>query len=265
MPFTIGGINLLPPEEKRKVYARMIPPEMLAMFNLCESLFDAQGHDLLQINGEEGSAVVEVALYHPHDAQDALLYGQFSDTINGQIDILFYAINDPASARFDVDRMPDGRTTMMGAICRNLAAEEQAMQAGLAPGQIRRGLRLLSASLTSFREFVRSLGHTMYFAEPLHYHNALIFEKHGFSYQQGRALIEHIHAGFAPGGELINKMDLSTPFRRPEGVNSLRLRSWAIYDGILGEPFTNVTMYRMLDKSAEESTCGRDFCSNLVW
>ncbi len=265
MPFTIGGINLLPPEEKRKVYARMIPPEMLGMFDLAETLIDRQGHDLLQINAEEGSAVVEIALYHPHDAQDPLLYGQFTDTVNGQIDILFYAINDPASPRFDVDRMPDGRSTMMGAICRNLAAEEQAMQAGLAPGQIRRGLRLLSASLASFREFVRSLGHDIYFAEPLHYHNASIFEKHGFAYQQGRALMEHIHEGFAPGGELVKKMDLSTPFRRPEGINSLRLRSWAIYDGILGEPFTNVIMYQMLDKNVEESTTGHNYCSNLEW
>jgi len=265
MPFTIGGINLLPYEEKRKVYARIIPPEMLAMFKLASTLFDDHGCDLFRISGEAGSAEVEVALYHQCDAQDPLLYGQLCDTLNGQIDILFYAINDPASARFDVDHMPDGRSTMMGALCRNLQAEEGAMTAGLAPGQIRRGLRLLSASLVSFGEFVRSIGHTIYFAEPLHYHNALIFERHGFGYQQGRALMEHIHAGFRRGGSLIGKMDLSTPFRRPEGVNSLRLRSWAIYDGILGEPYTNVTMYRMLDKSADDSTCGGNLCAQLVW
>lgn len=265
MPFSIGGINLLSDEEKRKIYARMIPPKMLNMFNLNETLSDEQGRDLLRIDGAPGSAVVEMALYHRYGAEDPLLYVQLTDTLNGQIDILFYAINDPASARFDVDRMADGRTTMMGSLCRNLQAEEEAMRAGLAPGQIRRGLRLFSDSLVTFSEFIRSIGHRIYFAEPLHYHNALIFERHGFGYQRGRALMEHIHNGFAPGGSLVKKMDLSTPFRRPEGVNRLRLRSWAIYDGILGEPFTDVSMYWMLDKHIDDSTCSRDKCPDLRW
>ena len=96
----------------------------------------------------------------------------------------------------------------------------------------------------------------MYFAEPLYYHNAYIFEHDGFSYQRGRKLMERIHAGFSPGGDLLPLLDNSTPFRKPEAANSVRLRSWAIHDGILGEPFNNVTMYKHIGKKNDTLTCG---------
>ena len=118
------------------------------------------------------------------------------------------------------------------------------MQAGLSPGQIRRGPHLLSAAMRTFEEFVKKLGHDIYFAEPLYYHNAIVFERYGFTYQQGRRLMLRIQEGFSPNGELRSVLDGNTPFRSYEAVNSIRLRSWAIHDGILGQPFTNVTMYK---------------------
>jgi acetoin utilization protein AcuC len=90
--------------------------------------------------------------------------------------------------------------------------------------------------------------------EPLYYHNAVIFERYGFAYQAGRRLMDRIQAGFQPGGELATRLDGSTPFRQPGAGNSIRLRSWAIHDGLLGEPFTNVTMYKRLGKHAAVST-----------
>ena len=139
------------------------------------------------------------------------------------------------------------------------------MQAGLAPSQIRRGLRLLGESLACFEEFVKGLGHDMFFAEPLHYHNAVVFERHGLAYQQGHSLMERIHAGFRPEGDLLSRLDGSTPFRQPGAENSLRLRSWAIYDGILGEPFRNVTMYRMVGKHAGLNACTEQSCPGMTW
>jgi acetoin utilization protein AcuC len=65
--------------------------------------------------------------------------------------------------------------------------------------------------------------------------------------------MERIHQGFSENGDLRNKLDDST-FRRREAINSIRLSSWAIHDGILGEPFTNVTMYKRVGKSAGIST-----------
>ena len=127
------------------------------------------------------------------------------------------------------------------------------MEAGLMPGQVRRGLGLLSEATASFEQFILSLGQDMYFVEPLYYHNALIFERYGFAYQQGRRRMIHIHESFAPGGELAEKLDNST-FRKPEAANHIRLRSWAIHDGILGEPFSDVTMYKKVGKQAGINT-----------
>jgi acetoin utilization protein AcuC len=58
--------------------------------------------------------------------------------------------------------------------------------------------------------------------------------------------MESIHAGFQPEGDLTAILDGSNPFRQPDAGDSIRRRSWAIHDGILGEPFTNVTMYKRL-------------------
>jgi acetoin utilization protein AcuC len=120
---------------------------------------------------------------------------------------------------------------------------------------VRRGLRLLAPAITAFEKFVASLGHDLYFVEPLYYHNAVIFERYGFTYQMGRKLMERIETGFAEKGDLYAQLDSSSPFRRPEAKHSIRLRSWAIHDGILGEPFTSVTMYKRVGKTAGLTTC----------
>lgn len=254
-PSTIGGINKLPEHEKREIYRRVIPLELLNHFKLSPFLVDTQGRDLMVLKCHPGSSDAEMSLYHQADFPDPILYGHLTDTMNGQIHVLLYILNDPESQRFNVDRMPDGRTTRFGTLHRNLEAEQAAMEYGLAPGQIRSGLRLLPAAVQAFDTFIKSLGHDIYFVEPLYYHNAVIFERYGLAYQAGRKLMERIQAGFADGGSLLPLLDGSTPFRSPEAAHSIRLRSWAIHDGILGEPFTNVTMYKHIDKLAGVSTC----------
>ena len=251
-PSTIGGINQLPEEEKRRIYYGLIPRELLGYFQLPR--IDAPQFDLFtQFQFAPGSSNVEMSLFHEVNFPDPILYGHLTDTVNGQIHVLLYVLSDPASPRFDVDRMPDGRATQFGTLTRNLEAEQAALEAGLAPGQVRRGLRLLQAAVIGFENFIEDLGHDLYFVEPLYYHNAIIFERYGFAYQQGRKLMGRIHQGFAENGDLLKKLD-SSPFRSPNAVDSIRLRSWAIHDGILGEPFTNVTMYKRIGKLAGIST-----------
>ena len=250
-PSTIGGINKLPEEEKRAIYARYIPRELRERFNLPEL---TNRKDLLQFRFAEGSSDVEMRLYHQVGFQDPVLYAHLTDTMNGQIHVLLYILNDPEAPRFDVDRMPDGSPTRFGTLKRNLEAEQAAMEHGLAPGQVRRGLRLLQPATAAFEEFLTSLGQDMCFVEPLYYHNAVVFERYGFAYQMGKRRMEAIHAGFQEGGELRGRLDGSTPFRSSHAANSIRLRSWAIHDGILGEPFTDVTMYKLVGKSAGIST-----------
>ena len=250
-PSTIGGINKLPEREKRAIYGRYIPRELITKFNLQDPV---QNKDLLKFRFAEGASDVEMMLYHQPGFPDPILYAHLTDTMNGQIHVLLYILNDPASPRFDVDKMPDGSPTKFGTLRRNLQAEQSALQAGLSPGQVRKGLRFLRHALTAFENFITSLGHELYFIEPLYYHNAVVFERYGFAYQMGKRQMEGIHAGFQPGGELRQRLDGSNLFRSAAAADSIRLRSWAIHDGILGEPFTNVTMYKRIGISANINT-----------
>jgi acetoin utilization protein AcuC len=252
-PSTIGGINLLPESEKRAIYARYIPAALLEKFEI-PPLSSAAGYNLLQFRFATGSSDVEMRLFHKMDFPDPILYAHLADTLNGKIHILLYILNDPESPRYDVDKMPDGSPTKFGTLRRNIEAEKNALEARLAPGQVRHGLRLLGQAIETFESFIKALGHDMYFVEPLYYHNAVIFERYGFNYQMGKRLMNSIHAGFQSGGDLLTQLDGSNPFRQADAANSVRKRSWAIHDGILGEPFTNVTMYKQVGKSAGITT-----------
>jgi len=257
---SISSINRLPDYIKREIYARIIAPELLERLHISPQLLSEEGVDLLKLNYPSESPTVEMALFHKPDFEDPVFFGHLTDNLMGQVHILLYIVNDPDSPRFDVDRMPDGRKTLFGTLCRNIEAEKAALEFGLAPGQIRRGLRLLYPAIRSFEGFVRSLGHDLYFTEPLYYHNAIIFEHYGFAYAKGKKLMERIQKGFSDTGELINKLDDSSPFRSPSAATSIRKRSWAIHDGILGEPFTDVTMFKQVGKSA-----GLDTSSGCGW
>ncbi len=251
---TLSSINRLPEEEKRRIYTRLIPEALLQRLSIPANFITPDGIDLLELDCPPRSNSVEMKLFHQPGFPDPVLHGHITGTFTGLVHVLLYILNDPYSPRFDVDRMPDGTPTNFGIERRNIEAELAAMQAGLAPGQVRRGMRMLGAAIQAFETFVSSLGHDMFFAEPLYYHNAVIFERYGFAYEKGRRRMERIQAGFAPGGDLAARLDASTPFRQPEAANSIRLRSWAIHDGLLGEPFTNVTMYKRIGKSAGVST-----------
>lgn len=251
--FTIQGVNRLPDDEKRRIYALQIPSELIQKLSIPSDFVDLQGRSLLHIEGAPGSSSTEISLYHEYGYQDPVLYGHITDTISGKVHVLLYVLNDPYSPRFDVDRMPDGRPTKFGTHKRNLEAELAAMQYGLAPGQVRSGLRLLGSAIQAFEKFVASLGGDLYFVEPLYYHNAVVFERYGFAYERGRRLMERIQAGFAPGGELLERLETS-PFRPLAARDHIRLRSWAIHDGLLGEAYTNVTMYKRIGVHADLNT-----------
>ncbi len=253
-PHSIAALNRLPAAEKERYYATLIPPSLLQHFQINPHTFDDPGgHRLLSISGSEDASSVEVDLRHAPGAPDPLFYGHFADTLNGQL-VLLVVVNDPEGPRFDVDRMPDGTKTQFGTFKRNLGAEEAALRAGLAPGQVRRGLRLMQSALAAFESFVAQLGHSLLFVEPLSYHNAVALERYGFAYQQGKRWMESINTRFSADGDLRAKLDGSTPFRQPGFENSIRGRAWAIHDGIMGEPYTDVHMYKHVGQHAGLST-----------
>jgi hypothetical protein len=253
-PSTISGVNRQEEAIKQEIYTRLIPDELIEKFQIPDHFQDPDGKPLLFLNCPAGSSVTEMELYHQNGFRDPVLYGQISDTLNGQVHVMLYVLNDPNSERFDIDRLPNGDSTEYATVARNLPAELGAMNYGLAPGQVRRGLRMLGEAVQAFERFVESLDQQIYFVEPLFYHNAIIFERYGFRYAKGRRLMQRIQDGFAPGGDLRHKLDGSTPFRQPQAYDSIRLRSWAIHDQILGEIYRDVTMYKTIGQQADVNT-----------
>ena len=258
---SIAGLNSLPRDDRYEALRLLIPAALLARFQINASNFtDEQGNSLLKWDGEPGQSDAQISLFHQHGAQDPLTYFHLTDTVSQQIHVLLAVVNDPASARFDVDQLPDGSRTHFGIFKRNIAVEVAAFNAGLAPGQVRRGLRVLRDLMEAFEAFMSRLGHSLYFIEPLQYHNAIVFERYGFAYQQGRRWMQSLNTRFSAGGDLVSRFDGSTPFRQPEAAGAIRGRSWAIHDGILGEPYTGVTMYKRVGQQA-----GINTFPNGVW
>jgi len=254
-PRSITALNALPPAEREQRYGEIIPPILLQRFGIDPRTFcDSAGNKLFTLTASPDAYSVELEMRHAPAAPDPLFYAHLTDTTSGQLTVLLAVINDPEGPRFDVDRLPDGTKTRFGTSHRNVPAEVAALQAGLAPGQVRRGLRALREMLAAFDDFVKQLGRDMFFIEPLTYHNAILFERYGFAYQQGKRWMESIHFRFSPEGDLLSRLDGSTPFRQPGAEKSIRGRSWAIHDGILGEPYTGVHMYKFVGKHAGVST-----------
>jgi hypothetical protein len=177
-----------------------------------------------------------------------------ADTLNYQIALLLLVINDVEGPRFNTDVDEAGRPTRFGTLKRNIPEEIRAMEAGLTPGQVRRGLRLSKETLPRFEQFVSKAGHDMVIIEPLTYSNAIVYERYGFAYFQGRQRLEWIDRALRPAGELIDRFDDSTPFRRRDAWKTIRGRAWAIHDGVLGEPFGDIRMYKQIGQDAHVST-----------
>ncbi len=243
--YSISQVNNLPDDQTEQVYRHLVPPKVLYRFNIDpQTLADEAGRSLFEFHTSSSS--VELFLYHAWGAKDPVLYLQMADTLSNQIEIILFMVNDPHSERFDTDRLPDGTPTYFGTQARNVEEEIRAMEAGLAPGQVRHGLRLTRRLIPALESFVARLSHDAFYIQPLAYHNAILFERLGFAYAMGLGRMEWIHKEFAPGGLLHRRLDSSTPFRQPGAETSVRGRSWAIHDGILGEPYDNVKMYKRI-------------------
>ncbi len=257
--YSIRQINQLSNSAKEGIYRQLLPAKLLEQYGIDpHSLCDARGERLVTFTYPAGSRLVEIDVRPEAGFRDPLLYLELTDTRLNQIEVLLFVVNDPASERFDTDRDWRGERTMFGTLRRNISEEVRAMSAGLAPGQVRCGLRTSRTLVPLFEDFVRRLGHEYYLIEPLAYHNAILFERLGFNYVQGLRKMEWIHAEFQPGGKLHQSLDGSTPFRQPDAGRTARGRSWAIHDGILGEAWHGIRMYKRAGLSARVDTfpCG---------
>jgi hypothetical protein len=200
------------------------------------------------------TCLVEIKL----EAMGEPLYSiQLSDSNDlTQVDWDFVIVNDPASPSFRTDVDEDGRDTLFGWASRNIKEEEKAMAAGLFPGQVREGLGLTREVIHVLEIFCQVLDIKSIRLEALFYHNAITYERHGFSYFTGYRQMKRIHELFQPGEKLFDKLDQSTPFYNPDLAQTVRGRSWAIHNGILteidddlfDEGWVSPVMYRMVGK-----------------
>src|SRR4030067_2434146 len=94
-------------------------------------------------------------------------------------------VHHPDGERFNIGWGGDGRDPFFGTTRRNVPEEIRAMKAGLAPGQVRRGLRAMTDLIACWENLFGRLGHNFYFLEPLTYSSAILYERGGFQYLNG--------------------------------------------------------------------------------
>ena len=260
MTFSIAKLNRLPKEERNAIYLRLVPETLFEMFQIDRQTLTNQ-HGERVVTGifppEENFACIEVK-YRAQD-RDCIFSCQVSmEAFMQSLYLDFLMINDPFSERFNIDVDECGKDTLLGTRSRNIPEEIRAMEAGLAPGMVRHGLRLVKEFVKSLEAFMTPLELKTTTMGAFFYHNALSWEKHGFTYFKGGKMMERIHREFQPAGLLYRKLDDSTPFRRKGMEKTVRGRSWAIYDGIFAEAFDeeweSPKMYKMLGKDSGVNT-----------
>lgn len=248
-------INRLSQTEKEGLYRILIPPSLYHRFFIDPLSFcEKSGQKAIRFFCPKGdmTAFVEVKL---PDVEDPVFSIQVTDSGDiTQIELEFVIANHPDPPKFNVHIDDQGRDTLFGWASRNMAEEIKAMEAGLFPGQVRKGLGLTREVIMVLEFFCRIFDKKTIRLEALFYHNAITYERYGFAYFGGFHQMKRIHDLFQPGGKLFEKLDNSTPFRRPEFASNVRGRSWAIHDGILldiddevlDQGWVSPAMYRMV-------------------
>lgn len=258
LPVSIHVLNQFSEGAKQRLYRTVLPPDLLTQYNIDPISWkgpDGNRHVVIVAPPDKG--LVKIVARHTVDARDPFAYLELVDTSFNSINVVLLVLNDPHAPRYDTDVDEEGRPTLFGTVHRNQDAEEKAMAAGLAPGQVRQGLRASGSALLHLEAFLSMLGHGVYYGEPLTYAAAILFERHGFSYVSGRRAMETIDREFRPGGRLHAALDGSTPFRQPGQWSTVRGRAWAIHDGILevvGLKWDGIRMSKRLGRHAGTDT-----------
>lgn len=253
----IYRISRLSQFQKEGILRFLIPPSIYHRFRIDPLSFcDETGQKIVKFFCPPGdrTCLVEIKL---KGTDDPLYSIQVSDTSDAtQIDWDFFIVNDPDSEKYNTNVDENGQDTLFGWASRVLDEEQKALEAGLFPGQSAKGLGLTHEVIYCLENFCRIFDIKSIRLEALFYHNAITYERFGFSYFSEYKLLKKIHEHFQPDGELYKLLDESTPFRRSEFAQTIGGRSWAIHDGILMdaddeilcEGWASPVMYRMVGK-----------------
>ena len=255
MPRSIYEINALPEPERAALLSLLIPRRLLATLSIDPAtLRNPAGEECVRITCPAGMPFFQIDVRRASGDRDATYFLDVSNSPFGQMEISFIIVNDPDGERYDIDLDEHGHETYFGTARRNIPEEIRAMEAGLAPGQVRRGLRMMQDMVTCWDAFFDRMGHRFYFLEPLAYNSAILYERSGFEYLKGKEKMGWLDREFRPGGELHARLDGSTPFRRAGQERTVRGRAWAIHDGVLGEPWESPKMYKTVGVHAGVTT-----------
>jgi hypothetical protein len=257
VPATLKQLNELPEGAKKRIYRALIPPDLLTKFNIDPISWQGRSDYQLTLKAEPLTGEVNISIGRMSDPPEEFFCLQLLDNALNHIELDFLLISDPRSQRFDTDCDVDGSPTLFGKARRNLVAEKQAKQAGLAPAQVRKGLAFSSMVLQQVETFLATCGHGAYSLEPITYVAAWVFERRGFAYVRGHKLMDDIHEEFQPGGRLYQALDGSTPFRQSDQWSTVRGRAWAIHDGLLNAidaEWDNLRMIKQVGRHAGVET-----------
>jgi len=143
LPHTIREINELPEADKHDVYKGLLPQWVFEQYGIdVNNPEERRNPPIIYFRCPKGSRAVEVIVKQRATDLDPLFYINLADTLTHQLIVLLIVVNDPDSPRYNTDFDKQGNPTQFGTITRNVFSEIKAMKAGLAPGQIRRGLRV---------------------------------------------------------------------------------------------------------------------------
>lgn len=251
--YSLSEINALETAEKERIYSRIIPPRIFQLLDVSPDTFcGLDGQRRLRLVAPAGMGLARIEVRSDPADRHTVFFLDIMETHFRQMELSFCIINDPSASRFNVDVDSSGNDNCFATLGRNIPEEIRAMREGLFPNQTSRGLRIFGEFFDLFERFVDALGMEMIVAEPLTYDNAIRYEKYGFDYLNGRRMMLEINREFRPGGVLFNKLDGSTPFRMRGMEKTVHGRSWAIHDGILDEPWEDLSVDKVLDEPWEE-------------
>ena len=252
---SLRGVNGLPLESKERIYASLISPDLLATYGVDPStLVDREGHRAFQFDFPPDKGFVKVQFRRSTSEIDPIVFIHLSDTSYNQVEFEWIIINDPDSERFQIHISDRTQFLPPGSQFRNVPEEIRAMQAGLGPGQIRRGLHKFPEIMDLVESFLTVLSIQLVYGSPYAYHNAIELERIGYFYGSGKEMMVEIDQGFQPGGKLFKRLDGSTPFRQPGMEKTIRGRSWAIHDGIMDKPWICPMMIKMIGRKEKDYT-----------
>lgn len=258
LPVSIRALNSLPEDPKTRLYRTLIPLVLLQDLGINPRTWkNTAKEEQVSLEARPDSDRVKLTIWRGADPAEQVLLLELADNQFNGIDLNFVISSDPDAPRYDIDQTVDGKDTGFGTLQRNLQAEEEAMQAGLAPAQVRRGLKRSREIFSHLEIFLSMLAHHAIYLEPLTYASAWLFERRGFAYVQGHQLMDSIHREFQPGGKLHAALDGSTAFRQPDQWRSVRGRAWAIHDGVLDvidKKWDGLRMVKQVGKHAGAET-----------